>query len=75
MRVRIESVTDHNGKAKHQVLIGCERYISIGKTMSMTGEGVANRVHTSTVIEKKDKRGMIWVKTLNTIYVLKKLGI
>jgi len=75
MRVRIEAVTDLRNKPKHSILVGCERYVSIGRTMTMAGVGVANRVHTSNVTKQEEKNGLIRVTTLNTIYVLKKLGI
>lgn len=74
MKVIIQEVTDHNGNNKHQFLVGEEREMTIGRHLNLYSEDAGNKAHTSDIQEITSMGVNIWVKTFNTIYVLRVIG-
>jgi hypothetical protein len=74
MRVKIQAITDHENKPKHSCIVGEEREMIIGRHLTLSSESAGNRAHTSDIQEISSIGPCLWVKTMNTIYVLRVIG-
>jgi len=74
MRVIISAVTDHDNKPKYDCIVGEKREMLIGRHLTLSSDNAGNTSHTSDIVSVKSVGVNIWVKTINTIYVLRVIG-